>query len=84
MTDAERKIVSVFDAKARFSALLREVEQGVCYTITRRGRPVARLEPVNPPETMSIERLLQEFRGVRARAKGKGGIREMMEEGRKW
>ena len=79
----EEKRVSAFDAKTHLSALLREVERGACYTITRRGRPVARLEPVAPSEEESMERLLEEFRGVRARVKGKGGIRELIEEGRR-
>ena len=37
--------VGSFDAKAKLSALLREVEHGQCYTITLRGRPIADLVP---------------------------------------
>lgn len=37
--------ISVFDAKNRLSALLDQVERGEEITITRRGRPVARLVP---------------------------------------
>ena len=37
--------VSVFEAKNRLSALLDQVEQGRPVTITRRGRPIARLVP---------------------------------------
>jgi prevent-host-death family protein len=38
--------VSLFDAKNRLSALVDEVESGNSMTITRRGKPVARLVPV--------------------------------------
>lgn len=37
--------VGSFDAKAKLSELLREVQQGQRYTITLRGRPVADLVP---------------------------------------
>lgn len=37
--------VGAFEAKNKLSALLDEVEQGAEVTITRRGRPVARLVP---------------------------------------
>ena len=38
--------VNLFDAKNRLSALVDEVEAGQEVTITRRGKPVARLFPV--------------------------------------
>jgi prevent-host-death family protein len=38
--------VSLFDAKNRLSALVDQVEDGHEITITRRGKPVARLVPV--------------------------------------
>lgn len=31
------------------SAVLREAQAGTCFTITVRGRPVARLVPFSPP-----------------------------------
>ena len=39
--------IAAFDAKTRLSELLRHVEQGEQYVITRHGRPVARLLPVD-------------------------------------
>jgi prevent-host-death family protein len=38
--------VNLFDAKNRLSALVDQAEAGHEVTITRRGRPVARLVPV--------------------------------------
>jgi prevent-host-death family protein len=41
------KEIGAFDAKAQLSALLRDVREGQCYTITVRGEPVANLVPYN-------------------------------------
>ena len=38
--------ISLFDAKNRLSALVDDVEDGEAVTITRRGKPVARLVPI--------------------------------------
>jgi prevent-host-death family protein len=40
--------VQVVEAKARFSALLAEVESGASVAITRHGKVVARLVPAPP------------------------------------
>ena len=39
--------IGAFDAKNKLSALLDKVERGEEIVITRRGRPVAKLVPVN-------------------------------------
>jgi prevent-host-death family protein len=39
--------IGAFDAKTRFSALLERVDRGEEITVTRRGRPIARLVPVD-------------------------------------
>ena len=39
--------IAAFDAKTKLSELLRQVERGDQYLITRHGRPVARLVPVD-------------------------------------
>jgi len=38
--------IGAFDAKTKFSELLRKVGQGERFTVTLRGKAVARLEPV--------------------------------------
>ena len=40
--------IGAFDAKTKLSEILRKVEQGERFTITRRGRAVANLVPVAP------------------------------------
>lgn len=47
--------IGVYDAKARFSELIRDVEAGQEVTITRHGRPVARIVPVAPVEGVGAE-----------------------------
>ncbi len=82
MSHESRKRVSAFDAKTHLSSLIREVEGGQSFTITRRGSPVARLEPVND-QTGDVSGLLARFRSVRQRIKGDFNIRELIDEGRK-
>jgi len=56
--------VGVREAKARLSQLLKDVEQGREWTITARGRPVARLVPAAKTETVEewVARLEKEGR----------------------
>jgi len=42
------KTVSVAETKAHLSELLARIERGEEVVITRRGRPVARLAPIQP------------------------------------
>ncbi len=78
------KEVSAFDAKTHLSSLIRDVEDGRSFTITRRGKPVARLEPVRKTSADTVEELLAGFHAVRQRVKGTGDIRALIEEGRKY
>jgi prevent-host-death family protein len=41
--------IGAFEAKTRLSELLEHVRQGRVYRITRRGKPVAELRPVQTP-----------------------------------
>ena len=45
MSDATYTQIGAFEAKTRLSEILRKVDQGERFTITVRGRAVARLEP---------------------------------------
>jgi prevent-host-death family protein len=83
-TKRQNNRVSAFDAKTHLSRLLQEVEQGNAITITRRGKPVARLVPVEAEqEPLRAEDVLKGFREIRSRVKGKVDIRKYIEEGRK-
>ena len=83
MSYESHKQVSAFDAKTHLSSLIREVEEGQSFTITRRGSPVAHLEPVNR-QGEDVSDLLVRFQAIRQRVKGNGDIREMIDHGRKY
>ena len=61
--------VGSFDAKAKLSEILRDVQQGQRYTITLRGRPVADLvpsgsSPVNAQAAVDAMRSMPKVHGV--------------------
>ncbi len=76
--------IGSFDAKAKLSALLREVQRGQRYTITLRGRPVADLVPsgsaIREDAHAAVEsmRKIHKVRGVSAE-----NISECIVEGRR-
>ena len=49
--------VGVRDAKANLSRLLRDVQRGGEWTITERGRPIAKLVPISREQTPLAERV---------------------------
>jgi prevent-host-death family protein len=59
--------VGAFEAKNKLSALLDRVEQGEEITITRHGRPVARLIP--PRGEVDRSQVQKAFQRIRGRAK---------------
>jgi prevent-host-death family protein len=53
------KAISASEANQHFSELLRDVAKGQSFTVMSRGRPVARVLPVDrQQERRSVERLL--------------------------
>jgi prevent-host-death family protein len=48
LTVAAVSVVSIFDAKAQFSALVARAEAGEEIVISKHGRPAARLLPIEP------------------------------------
>ena len=52
---------STYEAKARFSELMRQVREGRSVLITYHGKPVAELRPVEPAE--GLESRVRRLRG---------------------
>jgi prevent-host-death family protein len=77
------KQIGVYEAKTQLPRLLDEVERGETITITRHGRPVARLVPVGGRRRSVRETIeaIEEFR--KGHALGDLTIRELIEEGRR-
>lgn len=82
------KTIPVCEAKTRLSELLAAVELGEEVTITRRGRPVARIiAAVESPAAALTqqERVAGTFARLREMRQGRtlgGGLREAIEDGR--
>lgn len=75
--------VGVYEAKTHLARLLDEVERGETITITRHGRPVARLTPIATRRPVA-----EVIAAIKANRKGRslGGIhpKELINEGRKY
>ncbi|HAF70627.1 MAG: Prevent-host-death family protein [Acetothermia bacterium 64_32] len=74
--------IGAYEAKAQFSELLRRVEKGERFVITRHGVPVAVLGPVSPRhrDVREVIRALKEFR--KKHTLGGLKIKDLIEEGR--
>jgi prevent-host-death family protein len=82
------KSVGSYEAKTHLPRLLTQVEKGETITITKRGKPVAILSPVQRHSQRDIRKVIEEFRAYsreHARARGpvsRRELREMTQEGR--
>jgi prevent-host-death family protein len=75
--------IGAYEAKTHLPRLLAEVEAGDSVTITKHGRPVARLVPVNP-RSASPEAIVAALRAARIGVdRGDESVRDMIEEGRR-
>jgi prevent-host-death family protein len=78
--------VGSFEAKTHLPQLLQRVAEGEEITITKHGKPVARLVPpsaVKPaPDVRAAVAAMKQFR--KGRTLGDLSIREMIEEGRRF
>ena len=77
--------VGAFEAKTHLLQLLKRVEQGERFVITRHEHPVAELIPFRPRDTDSIRAAidgLKEFQ--QTHSLGGLSVRRMIEEGRRY
>ena len=76
--------VSTVEAKTHLSRLLQEVQDGSSITITKRGKPVARLVPISEDRgKTTAEEILMQFDEIRKKSGGKVNIRKYIEAGRR-
>ncbi|MDR0945980.1 MAG: type II toxin-antitoxin system prevent-host-death family antitoxin [Bifidobacteriaceae bacterium] len=76
------KTLGSYEAKTHFSQMLDQVERGGTVTITKHGRPVAVVSPVDgaKPDGAGVVAALQRARkGVKLGA----SVRELIDEGRR-
>ena len=80
------RTTGIFEAKKSFSALIDAVAAGEEVLITRHGKEVVRMVPVQPKVTSTEAQIASELavlRRLRARVKPGPGWRELRDEGRK-
>jgi prevent-host-death family protein len=74
--------VGVYEAKTHLTALLERVESGEQFTITKHGRPIARLIPVARTDR---ERRREAIRRIKEMSKDQilgGSLKDLINEGR--
>jgi prevent-host-death family protein len=76
--------VGVYEAKTQLAKLIERVERGESVTITRHGKPVAKLVPVVKPK-MTVEEAIEGLREFQ-KTHSLGGlkIKDLINEGRKY
>lgn len=72
-----------YEVKTHLAELLEAVEQGDTIIVTRRGKPIAKIEPYRP-QPMSVDSIAQEFERLRLSLKPGGDLRDLIEEGRRF
>jgi prevent-host-death family protein len=78
------KTVGVYEAKTHLPRLLDEVSEGTSVVITRHGKPVARLVPIEPAKR-SVEEVIESIRRNRKGVRLNGvPVKELINEGRKY
>ncbi|MHB8433471.1 MAG: type II toxin-antitoxin system Phd/YefM family antitoxin [Candidatus Tyrphobacter sp.] len=79
------KQIGAYEAKSHFSQILDDVAAGETVTVTRNGRPVARIVPIESGADR-VTRLLGESRALRERINGRfiaEELKDMAREGRR-
>lgn len=80
----QRSTVGAYEAKTHLPRLLEEVAAGLTITITKHGRPVARLVPPVTNDRPAPEQVVAAVRQARQGIRLKGlPLRELIEEGRR-
>ncbi len=64
------KTVSLREANQRFAKVIRQVQAGQEFVITRRGEPVAKLSPVSAKRVLTPEQKAAWRRALRTMRKG--------------
>ncbi len=76
--------VGAFEAKTHLSSLLERVEKGERFTITRHGKPIARLVPVERRDPERIKAAIARMQELSAGLRLNSDWREFRDAGRKW
>ena len=76
--------IGAYEVKTHLSGLLRRVESGESFTITKNGVPVARLTPIEEKPRPDLRQVADELRAFRKAHPLKGlSIKDLIIEGRR-
>ena len=76
--------IGAFEAKTHLPRLLRRVQTGERFVITKHGRPVAELVPFRPTDPDKVQAAIDDLRAFqRTHSLGGLSVRDMIEEGRR-
>ncbi len=76
--------IGAYEAKTKLSRLLRRVEAGERFVITKHGRPVAELISFRPDDSEKVQVAIDDLRAFRKTHCLDGlSVQEMIEEGRR-
>ena len=76
--------VGAFEAKTHLPQLLRRVQAGERFVITRHNQPVAELIPFQPRDATSVRTAIEDLKAFQAtHSLGGMSVRDLIEEGRK-
>ena len=76
--------IGAFEAKTHLPRLLRRVQTGKRFVITRHGRPVAELVPFRPTDPDKVQAAIDDLRAFQRTHSLDGlSVRDMIEEGRR-
>jgi prevent-host-death family protein len=77
--------VGAFTVKTHLSQLLRRVEKGESFTITKNGAPVARLVPIDEKPQPDVEKAIADLLELRKQHPLDGlSVKELINEGRRF
>ena len=78
----DEKTISLRDANQQFAEIVRQVESGQTYIVTRRGEPVARIEPVSKKRklTPAQEAAWKRLKRIREKGYDLGGLAPTRDE----
>jgi len=78
--------IGIYDLKNNLSSVLEEVMEGREITVTKHGRPVARIAPVSPASPADRAAAIEALHALGARVKSMPDgltIRDLIDEGRR-
>ena len=77
--------IGAFEAKTHLSEILNKVQEGLEIIITKRGKPIAKIIPFSDDKlSRKKQDILNDFKLIRSKVKGKVNIKSYIGEGRKY